>query len=94
MIHKTKTPRTYGVIFVMLIALTAITVALCHYDLGAWHATAGLGIAAAKAILIVLFFMHVQSSRLTWLIALSGLFWLGILLSLTLTDEMSRGWSM
>jgi cytochrome c oxidase subunit 4 len=85
----------YVAIFAGLIALTAATVALCHFDLGAFHGAAGLGIAGAKAALIVLFFMHVRSgSRLIWVIALSGLFWLGILLSLTLTDVLTRSWSM
>src|SRR5438132_1096176 len=78
-------PRTYVAVFAGLIALTAATLALCRLDLGAWHAAAGLGIAGAKAVLIVLFFMHVwRSSRLTWVIALSGVFWLGLLLGLTM----------
>jgi cytochrome c oxidase subunit IV len=90
-----ETPRMYVAIFVALIALTGATVALCRVDLGAWHGAAGLGIAGAKAALIVLFFMHVwRSSRVTWVIALSGLFWLGILLSLTLADVLSRDWPM
>ena len=53
----------------------------------------GLAIAATKALLIVLFFMHLlRSKSLIWVIALSGLFWLGILLILTLTDYATRSW--
>ena len=90
-----ESPRTYVGIFAVLIALTALTVALGHFNLGPWHTLTGLGIAAAKAGLVVLFFMHVlRSSRLTWVVALSGVFWLGILLSLTLTDVLSRDWPM
>ena len=87
-------PRTYVLVFLALLALTAATIGLCYVDLGAWHSTVGLAIAASKAVLIVLFFMHVlHGKRLIWMVALSGLFWLGILMALTLTDYASRSWS-
>jgi cytochrome c oxidase subunit 4 len=84
-------PRTYFLVFAALIALTLSTLGLATVDLGEWHALVGLAIAAAKAGLVVLFFMHVwYSSRLTWIFALSGLFWLGILIALTMSDYVSR----
>jgi len=50
-------------------------------------------VASAKTLLVVLFFMHVwYSTRLTWVVVLSGLFFLAIMLGLTLTDYMSRPW--
>jgi cytochrome c oxidase subunit 4 len=56
------------------------------------HLVVGLTIATTKAVLVVLFFMHLlYSPRLSWIMFLSGLFWLGILLVLTLTDYLSRG---
>ncbi len=84
---------TYYVIFGALIALTLLTVALSFVDLGeAMHLAVGLTIATTKAVLVVLFFMHLlYSPRLSWIMFLSGLFWLGILLVLTLTDYLSRG---
>jgi cytochrome c oxidase subunit 4 len=83
--------RLYIVVFVGLIALTGATAGLSYLELGAWHAPVGLAIASAKALLVILFFMHVlHSSRLTWLVVLSGAFWLAILMSLTLTDYASR----
>jgi cytochrome c oxidase subunit IV len=89
------TPRTCVLVFAALMVLTAATVGLCHVDLGTWHALVGLGIALAKAMLIALFFMHVlRSSRLICVVALSGLFWLAILLGLTLTDFLTRDWQM
>ncbi len=95
MSQSMETPRAYVGIFVALLVLTAATVASCHYHLGPWHDVAGLGIAAAKAILIVLFFMHARhSSRLVWLVGLSGLLWLAILLALTMTDVATRDWSL
>lgn len=91
--NHVMTPRAYSLVFTALILLTALTVGLSFADLGPWHTAVGLTIACAKALLIGLFFMHVlYSPRLTWVVALSGLFWLSILLGLTLTDYLSRAW--
>jgi cytochrome c oxidase subunit 4 len=85
--------QKYTLVFLALLALTAATIALAYVDLGAWHSVVGLTIAAIKALLVVLFFMHILGSKsLTWVIALSGLFWLGILMALTLTDYATRAW--
>jgi cytochrome c oxidase subunit 4 len=52
-----------------------------------------LKIACAKALLVILFFMHVRwSTRLTWVIAASGFFWLLIMFTLTMSDYVSRVW--
>ena len=43
-----------------------------------------------KATLVILFFMHVRwSSRLTWIVALSGFFWLLILFGVRMTDYLT-----
>jgi len=83
--------RLYIAVFVGLIALTGATVGLSYLELGVWHAPVGLAIASAKALLVILFFMHVShSNRVTWMVVLSGTFWLAILMSLTLADYASR----
>jgi len=54
---------------------------------------AALAIAGVKATLVVLFFMHVKyGTRLTKLAVLGGIYWLGILLALTLSDYLTRAW--
>jgi cytochrome c oxidase subunit 4 len=84
-------PRIYYCVFAALIALTLLTVGLDFVPLGPWHAIVGLVIAAVKAALVLLFFMHVlYSPRLIWVVALSSLLWLAILLGYTLTDYFSR----
>ncbi len=97
---------TYYLVFAALISLTALTIGLSFVDLHAafgvdhavdWpgivHTLAGVAIAATKALLVALFFMHIiRSSRLTWIVILSGVFWLGILMTLTLADYLSRPW--
>jgi cytochrome c oxidase subunit 4 len=62
-------------------------------DLGPLNNVVMLAIACTKAALVVLFFMHVRwSTRLTWVVAMSGFFWLLILFTLGMADYMSRGW--
>jgi len=83
--------RTYYGVFAALIALTLLTVGVSFLNLGAWHTTVGVLIGAVKATLVALFFMHLlHSSRASWLAVLAGLFWLGILMVLTLSDYLSR----
>ena len=85
--------RTYYLIFGILLFCTYLTVQIAFFDLGVFNTVAALTIAAFKAVLVVLFFMHVKySSRLTWAVVIGGLFWLGIMLTLTLTDYTTRAW--
>ncbi|HYM23679.1 MAG TPA: cytochrome C oxidase subunit IV family protein [Vicinamibacterales bacterium] len=85
--------RTYYLIFGILIFCTYLTVQIAFFDLGVFNTVAALTIAAFKAVLVVLFFMHVKySTRLTWAVVICGLFWLGIMLTLTLTDYTTRAW--
>ena len=83
--------RTYYTVFTALIALTLVTVFASFLELGAWHTTVGVLIGVVKASLVGLFFMHLlHSSRASWLAVLAGLFWLVILMALTLSDYLSR----
>ena len=85
--------RTYYVIFLVLMICTALTVGVAYLDLGALNTIVALTIAVFKATLVVLFFMHVKySTRLTWAVVVGSVFWLGILLALTLGDYLTRGW--
>jgi cytochrome c oxidase subunit 4 len=85
--------RTYFAVFVALLVCTYLTWQVAFYDLGPLNTVAALGIAIFKATLVVLFFMHARTSpRLTWIVIIAGLFWLGILLVLTASDYFTRGW--
>ena len=85
--------KVYYAVFVALLVLTAITTAVAFADLGPWNTVVALGIAFLKATLVALFFMHVKySPRLTQVVVAGGLFWLAILIVLTLSDFVSRGW--
>ena len=85
--------RIYFIIFGVLMLCTAITVQVAFFDLGPLNTIVALGIAVLKATLVVLFFMHVKyGTRLTWAVIAGSVFWLGILLVLTMGDYLTRGW--
>lgn len=93
MSHHVVSVRTNVTIFVALLLLLAATVAGAYLPLGPLHLPVALLIAGAKAVLIGLFFMHLcYRNRVTWVVSTASLFWLGILLALTLSDYLSRGW--
>jgi cytochrome c oxidase subunit 4 len=85
--------RVYYTIFGILIFCTYLTVQIAFFDLGELNTIAALAIAVFKATIVVLFFMHVKySTRLTWLVVVGSLFWLGIMLALTMSDYLTRAW--
>ena len=83
---------TYITIFGALMVCTILTVIAAFINLGDLNFPVAITIAVFKATLVVLFFMHVrQSSRLTWVVVIASLFWLGLLL-LTMGDYLTRPW--
>jgi len=86
----------YLAIFISLLALTGLTVWVAFLPLGSasfLHTPLALGIATAKALLVVLWFMHVKYSvRLTWVFIASGILWLAFLIFITLGDYVGRHW--
>ena len=88
------TPRShYLAIFAALLVLTAITIKVAYIDLEPLNSLVAISIACLKGLLVVLYFMHVKySSRLTWVFAGAGFFWLIFLIGITFTDYMSRDW--
>lgn len=80
-------------VFAALMALTITTVLVAFYDLGRLNVVIALTIAVIKAILVALYFMHVRySSRLTQIVVGGGLLWLIIMIGLTMSDYLTRGW--
>jgi len=90
--HVAPKSMYYG-IFGALIVGTVLTVGAAKVDMGPLNNIVMLAIACTKATLVILFFMHVRwSSRLTWVVAMSGFFWLLILFGIGMSDYLSRGW--
>jgi len=85
--------KLYVGIWAALMVLTVITATVSFVDLGPFNTVVALVIATLKALLVVLFFMHVKyaSERLTKMVIVCSLFWLLILLFLSLADYHWRG---
>ena len=84
--------RVYALILVTLLALTAVTILVSYVDLGPLSTPIAFAIAGAKALLVVLFFMHLKEAEgVLWLAALAGFFWLAILIVLSMSDFATRG---
>ena len=60
--HHIVSPVTYLIIFGTLLVGTALTIAASYWDVGPWNPVIAIGIACAKATLVVLFFMHIKYS--------------------------------
>ncbi|MBI2876207.1 MAG: cytochrome C oxidase subunit IV family protein [Candidatus Tectomicrobia bacterium] len=83
----------YVGVFLILLVLLVLTVAASSVHLGPLNIIVAMTIAVVKALLIILYFMHVRySSRLIWIFAGGAFFWVGILFVLTMTDFLSRDW--
>lgn len=83
----------YYTIFGALMVLTAVTVGAAFVNLGNLNFPVAVGIATFKATLVILYFMHVKySSHLTKLVVASSLFFLAILMFVTMVDYASRSW--
>jgi cytochrome c oxidase subunit IV len=91
--HHVPSLKLYFVVFGILLVGTGLTVLVAFFDLGPLNNIMMLTIAIVKALFVVLYFMHVRwSSRLTWVVAASGFFWLLIMFTFTMTDYLTRGW--
>jgi cytochrome c oxidase subunit 4 len=85
------TPGIYLTIILTLLVLTAVTVGAAYVNLGPFNIVLALAIATVKATLVVLFFMHAKYvPKRTQLVIIAGIFWLALLLFMTMSDYISR----
>jgi cytochrome c oxidase subunit IV len=92
--HHVATVGFYLLIFAALVLLTGLTVGMGYVELGRWHFLVGMFIATCKAVLVVLFFMHlIHEARLNWIVLVGALFWFLIMIGLTMADYATRSWS-
>ena len=89
--HIMSSKLYYG-IWIALMILTVVTATVATVDLGPFNTIVALVIATSKALLVILFFMHVKytSEKLTKVVIIASIFWLLILLFLSLTDYSTR----
>jgi len=93
--HHIVTPVQYSMVFAALLFGTALTVVAAKIDLGALNPVIALGIACTKAVIVILFFMHVKyQSKLIKLTVSAGFFTFLVLVTMTLSDYISRAWGL
>jgi cytochrome c oxidase subunit 4 len=87
--------KLYVGIWITLLCLTVITAGVSFIDLGPLNTVVALVIATFKALLVVLFFMHVKyaSEKLSKMVVVAAVFWLLLLLTLSMADYLTRLWS-
>ena len=86
-----KSIGTYLIAAAVLLLLLGLTLTMAFVDLGSLNLPVAMAIAACKALLVVVFFMHIRSgSQVTKLAAMAGLLWLAFMFVLTLTDFLTR----
>ncbi|CAN5570987.1 hypothetical protein BH10ACI4_BH10ACI4_13710 [soil metagenome] len=91
--HHIVTPLQYCIVFGALLIGTLITVLAADVDLGVLNPVIALGIASTKAVIVILFFMHVKyQSKLIKMTVGAGFFTFLVLITMTLSDYMSRAW--
>ena len=93
--HHIVSPLQYSFVFLTLLVGTAITVVAANIDLGVFNPIIALGIASFKAVVVILFFMHVKyQTNLIKMTVGAGFFTFLVLITMTLSDYMSRAWGL
>ena len=93
--HHIVTPLQDCYVFGALILGTIITVIAADIDLGIFNPIVALGIASTKAVIVILFFMHVKyQSHLIKVTVGAGFFTFLVLVTMSLVDYMSRAWGL
>lgn len=91
--HHIVTPFQYTLVFATLLVGTAITVGAAYVDLKVFNPIIALAIACFKAVVVILFFMHVKfQSRLIKMTVAAGFFTFLVLITMTMSDYISRAW--
>src|SRR5258707_12832122 len=84
--------KNYYAIWILLLILTGVTAWIATVDLGPLNTVVALAIATSKALIVTLFFMHVKytSEKLTKVVIMAAVFWVMILLALSMRDYGTR----
>ncbi len=78
-------------VLVALLVLLALTAGSAFVPMGSFNAVTNLGIAAAKALLVMIFYMRLKTdSPLLHMVAAAGFAWLALLIALSLADLLTR----
>jgi cytochrome c oxidase subunit 4 len=91
--HHIVSPFQYLLVFATLLVFTGITVGAAYVDLKWANPVIALAIASFKAVVVILFFMHVKyQSKLIKMTVAAGFFTFFVLIMMTMSDYVSRAW--
>jgi cytochrome c oxidase subunit 4 len=91
--HHIVTPLQYCYVYGGLLLGTIITIWAADQNFGIFNPVIALAIASTKMVIVILFFMHVKyQSNLVRMTVACGFFTFLVLVTMTLTDYMSRAW--
>ena len=89
--HHITSYKTYAVVWIILMILTAVTVYVSYVDVGMFNIVVAMGVASIKATLVALFFMHLKfEDGITWGFALFPIGLLFLLIGMTIIDTFTR----
>ena len=89
--HPVLPAKVYVLIWLALITLLLLTLGSAYLRLGGVNGGINLAIAVVKAVLVMIFFMHLRSGHyLLRIVAAAGFFWLALLIGLAFTDIGGR----
>ena len=92
--HAHPTVKTFVTVWAALLVLTALTVFVATLELGPFNAIVALTIATVKALLVLIFFMELRYyTALTKVAVTAAIFFFFLLVGLTLSDYLTRGWT-
>lgn len=93
--HHIVSPLQYGYVYISLLIGTLLTVLAADQNFGIFNPVIALAIACTKAVIVILFFMHVKyQSNLIKLTVICGFFTFLVLITMTLLDYISRAWGL
>ena len=93
--HHIVSPLEYCYVYGALLVGTIVTVFAANLDLGVFNPIVALAIACTKAVIVILFFMHVKyQSNLIKVTVAAGFFTFIVLVTMSLVDYMSRAWGL
>jgi cytochrome c oxidase subunit 4 len=91
--HHIVTPATYVKAILALMVLLIVTVLAARVEMGILNVPIALAIATTKAVVIMMYFMHLKfSSKLVWIFAGVAFVFVGIMFALTMSDYFTRDW--
>lgn len=89
--EEARTLRTYLAVWGALLVLLALTVASAYVKLGGFNLAVSLAISMAKTALVMALFMELRREPGTTVVfALTGFFWLILMIAPTVADVVTR----